>query len=216
MINSNNMTPPEAILARSTRPKRTDTAFDAESKAVMETSALGYLSRTRPTITHLYMEYRLRAAELNEQRRVEGIEPIHIAAMSTFHRKIGSLNKFDVATSRYGFDRAAKQFATVAKPNSPVCPPQLVRASVSGATEKSLTVGTSRQPFEVSCSPQLIETRQDELSLLRASLRPEIAEGLVNYAVAFLKSLGIWRRLSRTEKARVREVARAWAPEVKL
>jgi hypothetical protein len=215
-INSNDMTALEDFMARSTGPKRLNTAFDPESMAVMETSVLGYLSRTRPTISHLYLEYRHRAAELNAQRRVEGKDPIHIAAMSTFRRKIDGLGKFDVVVSRCGLKRASKQFATVAKRITPVCPPQSVHAIVSGPTEKSLAVGTSRQRFEVSCSPQLIETRQGELSLLRASLQPEIAEGLVNYAVAFLKNLGIWRRLSRSEKARVRDVARAWAPEVTL
>lgn len=74
---------------------------------------------------------------------------------------------------------------------------------------------TCQPDFSAPCQPELIETHQAELSALRAHVQLDVGEALATYAVAALKRLGVWRRLSATEKERVREAARAWEPGLK-
>lgn len=69
-----------------------------------------YLVSTRPSITTAYTRYKYELAQLNEEKKKNGLAELRQIAARTFHKRIAELPRFEVMEARYGREKARHHF----------------------------------------------------------------------------------------------------------
>ncbi|PTM99046.1 Mu transposase C-terminal domain-containing protein [Mycoplana dimorpha] len=84
-----------------------------EIRALLREAAEGYADSLKPSLADQHVALGLLVKALNEERKVDGLEPYLIPSVRTLSKEIAKLNDFEVMAAREGDEKANKAFYIV-------------------------------------------------------------------------------------------------------